>query len=594
LISEYPFREDFQLRLLSLLVRRTSEVEVRTAISAEYFGSPIHTNIARWILEAYEKHPNDRLSQASLLSLAKANLGKKRAEVWPEYRRIIKKMFSLKPTDDDFMLSQVADFVKEQDYRNALVGAEQDLNAGRFDEFRKRFNDLAAKHESPTEQQYDYDWPKPLDNEAFHGIAGEIVRAIEPSSEADSAGLLIQLLVGFGNAAGRNAHLKRGDTHFANLFAVLVGRTATARKGTAWAGIRPFLAEADPNWAKKCILPGGLASGEGLVWAVRDPIEKRIESKERKGHFETRVVDSGADDKRLLAFNAEFSSVIRVMQKEGNILSGNLRQAFESGDLNNQSKNSPARATDAHISMIGHITQSESLRLLGRLETENGFANRFLWVCVQRSKILPDPKPIDPKTRNRLVDRLQSALKFAQRPRELRLSLKANEMWDRVYRRMSTDEQPGVLGEITLRGPVLVLRLALIYALLDSNPQIQPGHLKSALAIWRYCQDSARFIFGDSLGYPDAQAILSALTESPKTRTQISSLFQRHRTKQQINAALKHLRDRGLAVKESIRTAGCSQEVWKATDTAKKAKQAKEDDLPPVPQPGVVYRFPRS
>ncbi|MBI3410706.1 MAG: bifunctional DNA primase/polymerase, partial [Planctomycetes bacterium] len=42
-------------------------------------------------------------------------------------------------------------------------------------------------------------WPDELKPEAFHGVAGEVIRAIEPHSEADPAALLIQFLVGFGN-----------------------------------------------------------------------------------------------------------------------------------------------------------------------------------------------------------------------------------------------------------------------------------------------------------------------------------------------------------------------------------------------------------
>src|SRR6185312_11937162 len=42
-------------------------------------------------------------------------------------------------------------------------------------------------------------WPKPIEREAFHGVAGELVQLIEPHSEADPAALLIQFLAGFGN-----------------------------------------------------------------------------------------------------------------------------------------------------------------------------------------------------------------------------------------------------------------------------------------------------------------------------------------------------------------------------------------------------------
>src|SRR5262249_11903434 len=42
-------------------------------------------------------------------------------------------------------------------------------------------------------------WPK-LDGEAMHGLAGEIVRAIEPETESDPVAVLGQMLVAFGNA----------------------------------------------------------------------------------------------------------------------------------------------------------------------------------------------------------------------------------------------------------------------------------------------------------------------------------------------------------------------------------------------------------
>lgn len=37
-------------------------------------------------------------------------------------------------------------------------------------------------------------WPEPLDEEAYYGLAGEIVKTIAPHTEADPAGLLLQLL----------------------------------------------------------------------------------------------------------------------------------------------------------------------------------------------------------------------------------------------------------------------------------------------------------------------------------------------------------------------------------------------------------------
>jgi len=100
-------------------------------------------------------------------------------------------------------------------------------------------------------------YPDPLAGEAFYGLVGEIVRAIEPHTESDPVALLLQLLVGIGNLIGRTPTLMMdGAAHHANLFAVLVGTTAKARKGTSWRQTRRVLAMTDPKWADKRITGG--------------------------------------------------------------------------------------------------------------------------------------------------------------------------------------------------------------------------------------------------------------------------------------------------------------------------------------------------
>lgn len=46
-------------------------------------------------------------------------------------------------------------------------------------------------------------WPESVDQAAFHGLAGEIVRTIKPHSEADPVAIFFKILVAFGNAIGR-------------------------------------------------------------------------------------------------------------------------------------------------------------------------------------------------------------------------------------------------------------------------------------------------------------------------------------------------------------------------------------------------------
>jgi hypothetical protein len=109
------------------------------------------------------------------------------------------------------------------------------------------------------------------------------------------------------------------------------------------------------------------------------------------------------------------------------------------------------------------------------------------------------------------------------------------------------------------------MRLALIYALVDQSGAIRLEHLKAALEVWRYADESARVIFGDALGNPTADRILSLLrgAESGLTRTELSDSFGRHATSSQITDALEMLERYGLAEKTSEATAGRPAERWK-------------------------------
>jgi hypothetical protein len=229
------------------------------------------------------------------------------------------------------------------------------------------------------------------------------VRALDPHSEADPVALQVQTLVAFGNALGRTAHWRaEGDTHHLNLFAVLVGSTSKGRKGSSWGVIRNLPAQVEADWLAERV-QGGLSSGEGLIWSCRDKIEKResVKDKGRIVDYQMVEVDPGVADKRLLCYEPEYASVLKMLERQGNTLSTVVRQAWESGNLRTMTKNSPAKATGAHISILGHVTAEEIRRYLSATEQANGFGNRFLWFLVRRSKVLLEGGACGPTTWSR-------------------------------------------------------------------------------------------------------------------------------------------------------------------------------------------------
>src|SRR5256885_3001615 len=107
------------------------------------------------------------------------------------------------------------------------------------------------------------------------------------------------------------------------------------------------------------------------------------------------------------------------MGRDGNILSAVIRQAWDDGMLRALAKNSPAKATGAHIALVGHITRDELRRELTQTDAANGFANRFLFVASRRSKALPEGGHLAPEALDGLVQRLAEALVLAMGAGEL-------------------------------------------------------------------------------------------------------------------------------------------------------------------------------
>jgi hypothetical protein len=409
-------------------------------------------------------------------------------------------------------------------------------------------------------------WPTPLSREAFHGLAGEIVRAVEPHSEADPAALVVVTLTAFGNACGRGPGWEVGGTfHATNLFVLVVGRTSDGRKGTGWDAIKAVFALADAEWVMERV-QSGLSSGEGLIHAVRDPQTKRVPVKERgkpTGEHREETEDHGVEDKRLLAREGEFASVLRVMRRDGSTLSTTVRSLWDSGNARTLTKGNPEHATGAHVSIIGDITPEELRRELDDTSAANGFMNRFLLVCAKRSKELPFGGNLDPARLDELADAVRTSLRFAETLRSIPFDTEAGTLWEVEYSRL-TAGHPGMFGALTGRAAPQVRRLATLYALMDQSQEVRLSDLRAALALWRYCEDSARHIFGARLGDHVADRLLEALREAPAglTRSDMRSVLGNRITGERIDTALDLLRELRLARVERQQTGGRPAERW--------------------------------
>jgi hypothetical protein len=100
--------------------------------------------------------------------------------------------------------------------------------------------------------------------------------------------------VWFGSLLGRTAYQVEADRHHTNGYCVLVGASSEARKGTSLGQVLHVMKWVDPVWAATR-RASGLASGEGIVWRLRDGSAAADETAGLKA-------DPGELDKRPLVY----------------------------------------------------------------------------------------------------------------------------------------------------------------------------------------------------------------------------------------------------------------------------------------------------
>lgn len=381
-------------------------------------------------------------------------------------------------------------------------------------------------------------WPV-LDPVALYGLPGKVVQEILPHTESDPVALLVSFLTAFGNAVGPVPHAKADAAqHPARLFTVLVGDTSRARKGTSWRNIKRIFETADPSWVDECLV-GGMATGEGLINTVKDP---NVE-------------------KRALCVEEEFARTLIMGNRGNNILSQIIRESYDNGNIRTMTKK-PMIATGAHIGIIGHCTMEELTVRLSFLHRVSGFANRFLWFAVTRSKLLPHGGKLDHNKLQLLGIEVLDKLGDARDVGRMKRTDAAEKLWEKMYKEIAQETLYGEVGALTARSEAHLLRLSVAYALTDGKPVIDVPHLEAAWALMRYSVDTLIYIFG--FGDPAIDQLFTGIREAGArglTFTQQSAIFSRNIPADRLDAMRAVLERQGYIETMQVPTEGRAQNV---------------------------------
>jgi hypothetical protein len=387
------------------------------------------------------------------------------------------------------------------------------------------------------------------DPACLYGLVGDVARAGSDNTEANPYAIAANFIAYLSCAVGRGPYLPVGNTwHHARLFILHIGRSGRGRKGDAVSlitrldlSLRELSERASPQ-----IHRGGLSSREGLVALFHDGY--------RRGKEDVPPIE----DKRLWVVESEFANVLHQGRRDGNTLSAALRDCWDGISLKPATKSNRLYASHPHLSLVGAITPTELLGLMTTRELTNGFANRFLMIWAERSKILAFPEATPQETVDALAARIMNILEFVQADRvserdhlRVELTVSAQALYSRLYHDELNDTTAGerITALLERRAPML-LRLAMLFALCDLQRQVDVHHVQAAMAWIRYATESVKYIFFspyDAIEQARTHEIAQKiedflLARGQATRREITMEgFHGHVTKNCIDAAIGQL-----------------------------------------------------
>ncbi len=410
-----------------------------------------------------------------------------------------------------------------------------------------------AERAGPIEWADIYTWPEPMRDEAFYGIAGEFVNFIEPHTESDRHAILADLLCGVSAMIGSNPHTAGVSRQQARINVLIVGDTGDGRKGNAFSDACRVLRAADSETLDAILAPG-VASSEGLIQFLRT---------EKDENGTPRL-------KRAWVREDEYTRLSAAAQRDGSMLSQCLRGAFDGVPLANITKKDPARVTDGHVAISADVTPADLRQDTTETKIANGVVNRFAMVCSKRTKLLPFGGDLSNADLEPIATRLSQAIRHARDRHAVQLSEAAKPEWEEFYCTNETAEHPPLLSAATRRGAQFVLRVALIFALLEMADEIEPGHLRAAIAWWDYCFGSARYVFGARLGNQRADALIEHLRNlhpEKLTSADVDAFFGKNLSANSRQSIRADVVNRGLVSIEKVLSPGKPgrpAELWQA------------------------------
>lgn len=381
-----------------------------------------------------------------------------------------------------------------------------------------------------------------MSEDAFYGLAGKMAMEISPINGISKEAVLFQFLICMSTLCAHKFFYSIGGKRIYSAdYLVLVGNTGSSKKGTSFSDVKYFFDKFYPEFSTQR-LKTGVNSGEGLINSIRDrvtSIEKNEKGKEREV-----TKDEGALSKIVLFLETEFSRLLKAGKRDGSTVTECYRNAWDGVPLEINTSQRSIRSTDYCVSLIAHITPKELRSLVSDIDSSNGYLNRFMFCLISGGEPKPFPESFD-RVNFSFINEFSELLSFinSMDNGEVVLADNAKDLYLEIYNEFYYRSEDKIT-ELISRNTQHLLKMAMLYAIIDQSPVISNEHLKAAKALIDYSAASIQELFGNDILSKKESKVLKYLStqEGKSTRGKIQSdCFKNNSSKEELDSIQESL-----------------------------------------------------
>lgn len=338
-------------------------------------------------------------------------------------------------------------------------------------EARERLLKLAQKGKQENTESEGVVAPFP--EEAWVGVFEEYRELVGPCTNAPDEYHWAILLLLIGLILGRQLYLENPNRLYANFYLLLIGPAGRNKKSTC------------------------LSFGERLAEAMGDKLRVIRHPSSLEGIFKVLAEREGS---RALIFQDEFRGLLAASHRAatGNLLSG-LNTLYACPPRDSLTRKETVSIEAPFVSLLTGAPQRWIEEVFEAGDFTGGFMSRVMVLGGRRKEPIPCAPAPEPQRLREFASELHSLAKdLPKEGHSMKWSEGAQKLWVPWFRarEAALDLSPEHESSLCVRLPDNVLKIAVIYSLIEGSKDLTQGAMAIAIKVGDYLQANTLQIFG--------------------------------------------------------------------------------------------------